>query len=59
MDYLVAVLAERDRAEAAYTSLLEQGIPSDRVDILGRGYKSADEYGLIEPSRQAKQRLIG
>ncbi|MBW4623136.1 MAG: hypothetical protein KME17_27735 [Cyanosarcina radialis HA8281-LM2] len=58
MNYLVAVLADRDRAEAAYTALLEGGITSDRVEIIGKGYKSADEYGSIEPSKPAKQRLI-
>jgi hypothetical protein len=51
MHYLVAVLPDRMRAEAAY-SALEQAIPTQQIDILGNGYKSADEYGLIDPNQQ-------
>jgi hypothetical protein len=27
----------------------------DQVSILGKGYKSADEYGFIDPSKQARK----
>lgn len=53
MNYLVAVLPDRIQAEAAYLALEKEGISTDRVTILGRGYKSADEFGLIDPNEQA------
>jgi hypothetical protein len=52
MNYLVAVLADRIQAEAAYLALEKEGIDST---ILGRGYKTADEFGLIDPNAQAKK----
>lgn len=56
MNYLVAVLPDRIQAEEAYTALEKQGIPRNCMSILGRGYKSADEYGLIDPNQQARKR---
>ncbi|WP_071189318.1 hypothetical protein [Trichormus sp. NMC-1] len=50
MNYLVAVLSDRIQAEAAYLDLEKVGIKSS---ILGRGYKTADEFGLIDPKEQA------
>ncbi|WP_250125801.1 hypothetical protein [Chroococcidiopsis sp. CCMEE 29] len=55
MNYLVAVLPDRMQAEAAYSALEKEGLPTNQVDILGRGYKSADEYGLIDPNQQARK----
>ena len=55
MNYLVAVLGDRIQAEAAYLALEKEGVPIDKVSILGRGYKSADEFGLIDPNEQAKK----
>ncbi len=55
MNYLVAVLPDRIQAEAAYLALEKEGVPVENVTILGRGYKSADEFGLIDPNEQAKQ----
>lgn len=55
MNYLVAVLPDRIQAEAAYSALEKDGFPKQQVDILGKGYKSADEYGLIDPNQQALQ----
>lgn len=52
MNYLVAVLSDRIQAEAAYLALEKEGINST---ILGRGYKTADEFGLIDPKTQAKK----
>ncbi|BAZ53212.1 hypothetical protein NIES4103_58850 [Nostoc sp. NIES-4103] len=52
MNYLVAVLQNRIQAEAAYLALEKEGINST---ILGKGYKSADEFGLIDPREQAKK----
>ncbi|MFN6497246.1 MAG: hypothetical protein RMX65_009605 [Nostoc sp. DedQUE01] len=59
MNYVVAVLANRIQAEAAYSALLEKGIPDNEIDVLGSGYKSADEYKLIDPNQQAKRGLKG
>ncbi|GBE91345.1 hypothetical protein [Nostoc cycadae] len=52
MNYLVAVLPDRIQAEAAYLALEKDSINSM---ILGRGYKTADEFGLIDPQEQAKK----
>jgi len=53
MNYLIAVFSNRITAEAAYTSLEKENLPMEGITILGRGYQSADEFGLIEPSKQA------
>ena len=55
MNYLVAVLSSQNQAEAAYSALEKEGLPEDQVDILGNGYKSAEEYGPIEPKQQAQK----
>lgn len=55
MNYLVAVLPDRIQAEAAYSALEKEGLPGNHIDILGSGYKSADEYGLIDPKQQARK----
>jgi hypothetical protein len=55
MNYLIAVLPNRIAAEEAYLALGKEGLPTNQIDILGQGYKSADEYGLINPTVQAKQ----
>jgi hypothetical protein len=54
MNYLVAVLRDRIEAEAAYLGLEKEGIKST---ILGRGYKTADEFGLIDPNEEAKKQV--
>lgn len=56
MNYLVAVLENKQQAEEAYSLLQQDGINSDKVTILGRGYQSADDFGFINPNRQAKKR---
>ena len=58
MNYLIAILADRIKAEEAYTALEKAGIPMSQITILGRGYQSADEFGLIDPNEQAKKRAI-
>lgn len=55
MSYLVAVLPTRMQAEAAYSALEKEGVSKNRVDILGKGFKDADEYGLINPNKQAEK----
>jgi hypothetical protein len=54
MNYLVAVLSDRIQAEAAYLGLEKEGINSS---ILGKGYKTADEFGLIDPNEEAKKQV--
>lgn len=53
MNYMVAVLSDRIKAEEAYSALESARIPLEACSILGKGYKSADEYGLIDPTEQA------
>ncbi len=53
MNYLIAVLANRFEAEAAYTALEKENFSTEQINILGQGYKSADEFGFIEPNKQA------
>lgn len=53
MNYLVAVLDNRIKAEEAYSALEQASLPKEDIDILGKGFKSADEYGLIDPAAQA------
>lgn len=55
MNYLIAVLQDRIEAEEAYSTLEREGLPMTQVSILGRGYKSADEFGLIDPNEEAKK----
>ena len=57
MSYLVAVLSDRIKAEEVYTALEKASITMDKVDILGRGFKSADEYGLIDPNEEAWKQI--
>jgi hypothetical protein len=56
MNYLVAVLANKQQAEEAYSALHRDGIPPETVTILGEGYQSADDFGLIDPNIQATDR---
>ncbi|MGF1588086.1 MAG: hypothetical protein ACFCU7_02390 [Pleurocapsa sp.] len=53
MNYLVTVLVNKQQAEEASSILRQNGIPADQVTILGAGYQSADEFGLIDPNQQA------
>lgn len=56
MNYLIAVLPDRIKAEEAYTALEKSGIPLSKMAIAGRGYKSADELGLYDPKQQARKK---
>jgi hypothetical protein len=58
INYLIAVLDDRLQAEAAYTALEKAGIPTGQITIVGRGYKSADEFGFLEPNQQAKKQAL-
>jgi hypothetical protein len=52
-NYLVAVMPDRNEAESAYLGLKDANLPIEHLDILGKGYKSADEFGLINPDQEA------
>jgi len=52
MNYLVAVLSDRIKAEAVYSALEKNGLPMNKVAILGQGYQSIDEYGLLDPKER-------
>jgi hypothetical protein len=56
MNYLIAVLANQQQAEEAYSVLQAEGIPADQLTILGEGYQSADEFGFVDPNQQARIR---
>ena len=49
----MAVLANKQQVEQAYSELKQDGIPLEKIAILGKGYQSADEFGLIDPNQQA------
>jgi hypothetical protein len=55
MKYLIAVLQNRIEAEEAYTALEKEGLPMDKVSILGKGYKSVTEVGFIDPKVEGKK----
>lgn len=58
MKYLVAILADRIQAEGASVALEKEGIPTSQIHILGKGYKSADEFGFIDPNQKARKQAI-
>jgi hypothetical protein len=55
MNYVIAVLTDRIQAEAAYSTLEKEGLPLDQVSILGKGYKTAAEFGFIDPKEPARR----
>ena len=58
MKYLIAVLPNRMEAEEAYTKLLKEGINQKQVEMVGRGYKTADEFGFLNPNQEARKQII-
>ena len=57
MNYLVTVVLDRIQAEEVYTALESANITMDKVAIVGQGFKSADEYGLIDPNEEAWKQI--
>lgn len=49
MNYLVSVWSDRIKAEEVYTQLESANFPMESISILGKGYKSAEEFGFIDP----------
>ncbi|MBD3882582.1 hypothetical protein IFO70_12495 [Phormidium tenue FACHB-886] len=58
MNYVIAVLLDRIQAEAAYSALEKEGLPMEQVSILGKGYKTADEFGFIDPKQPARKQAL-
>lgn len=58
MNYLIATCTDRIQAESLYSHLESQGIPQGQLAILGRGYKTADEFGLIDPVEKGRKQAI-
>lgn len=57
MNYVVAILPDRIQAEAAYSALETENLPMQQVSILGKGYKSADEFGFLDPNKEARKQM--
>jgi hypothetical protein len=53
--YLIAVLPDRIQAESAYLGLKDAHLSIEHLDILGKGYKNADEFGFINPDHEARK----
>lgn len=58
MNYLIAICTDRIQAETLYSCLESQGIPQSHLAILGRGYKTAEEYGLTDPIEKGRKQAI-
>lgn len=58
MKYLIAILSDRIKAEEAYTALEKAGIAPQQLAIIGKGYKTAEEFGLVDPKEQAKKGAV-
>jgi hypothetical protein len=55
VNYLIAVLADRTQAEAAYSALTNDGLTSDRVNILGKEFNDNDEFGIVDPIETVRE----
>jgi hypothetical protein len=58
VNYLIATCTDRIQAETIYSHLESQGIPQSQLAILGRGYKTADEFGLIDPIEKGRKQAL-
>lgn len=54
-NYLVAILSNRQQTRDAYKALEEKSLPMENISILGQGYQSADDFGLINPDQAADE----
>ncbi|MGB3495512.1 MAG: hypothetical protein WBA57_22470 [Elainellaceae cyanobacterium] len=55
MNYVIAVVGDRTQAEAAYSALEKENLPSAAMSIVGKGYKTTDEFGFIDPNKEGKK----
>lgn len=58
MIYLIAVLSDRSLAQKAYHTLAQEGIPTEKMTILGEGYQTPSQLDFIDPSQKAKRRAL-
>ena len=56
MKCLIAVLPNREQAEAAASALRGAKVSDDHLSIIGEGYESAESLGVIEAPNQARIR---
>ncbi|TVQ49561.1 MAG: hypothetical protein EA365_00345 [Gloeocapsa sp. DLM2.Bin57] len=58
MNYLIAVFANRIKAEEAYTALEKVGFSADQVKIVGKGYLDLEQLPLFNSLQKGKTRAI-
>ncbi len=56
MTYLIAVVSDRIKAEEAYTVLEKANFNAKQLTIVGSGYKTADEVGLVDRKQEGMKR---
>lgn len=56
MNYVVATLLDRIQTETAYSTLEQDGIPKNQINIVGPGFKSIDEFAFLDPNQAARKR---
>jgi len=56
MNYLIAVVSDRIQAENAYTVLEKANFTPKQIMIVGTGYKSPDDLGLVDTKLQGMKR---
>ncbi len=56
MTYLIAVVSDRIQAENAYTVLEKANFTPKQIMIVGTGYKSPDDLGLVDTKLQGMKR---
>jgi hypothetical protein len=54
--FLISVWRDQALAEAAAAALETGGVNKSAITILGNGYQSTTDYGLIDPNRDARRR---
>lgn len=58
MNYVVAVLPDRIKAEAAYEALKQDEVPTDTITIVGKGYQDISAYDFLDPQKQSRNRAL-
>lgn len=58
MTYLIALVSDRIKAEEAYTQLEKAGIPQADIVLLGKGYKTLTDIGLMDTKQEAKKSAL-
>jgi hypothetical protein len=52
MNYVIAVVPDRDQAEKATVLLEQEGLPKEKIAVFGQGDKVGDEYSFIDPKQK-------